>query len=70
MTSAVAIADSCQLPVHVSNRAVAARMVQALAACDGVRNKAAVLIQMPLRTFVTKLKRFAIQASEWAPPAP
>ncbi len=46
-----------------------ARMVQALAACDGVRNKAAVLIQMPLRTFVTKLKRFAIQASEWAPPA-
>jgi DNA-binding NtrC family response regulator len=30
------------------------RMVQALVACDGVRNRAAALIQMPLRTFVTK----------------
>ena len=45
-----------------------ARMIQALAACDGVRNKAAALIQMPLRTFVTKFKRFAIQPSEWAKP--
>jgi len=45
-----------------------ARMVQALVACDGVRNRAAALIQMPLRTFVTKFKRFAIQPSEWAKP--
>ncbi len=45
-----------------------ARMVQALMACDGVRNRAAALIQMPLRTFVTKFKRFAIQPSEWAKP--
>ncbi|MBL8620968.1 MAG: sigma 54-interacting transcriptional regulator [Myxococcales bacterium] len=44
------------------------RMVQALAACDGVRNRAAALIQMPLRTFVTKFKRFAIQPSEWEKP--
>jgi two-component system response regulator AtoC len=41
------------------------RMVQALAACRGVRNQAAALIQMPLRTFVTKLKRFAIQPGDW-----
>ena len=44
------------------------RMVQALVACDGVRNRAAALIQMPLRTFVTKFKRFAIQPSEWEKP--
>jgi DNA-binding NtrC family response regulator len=42
-----------------------ARMVQALAACRGVRNQAAALIRMPLRTFVTKLKRFAIQPGDW-----
>ncbi|MEZ4401446.1 MAG: sigma 54-interacting transcriptional regulator [Kofleriaceae bacterium] len=41
------------------------RMVQALIASGGVRNRAAALIQMPLRTFVTKFKRFAIQPSEW-----
>jgi DNA-binding NtrC family response regulator len=40
-------------------------MVAALAACAGTRNKAAALIEMPLRTFVTKFKRFAIQPSEW-----
>lgn len=37
------------------------RMLQALAATDGRRNKAAALIAMPLRTFVTKLKRYGIQ---------
>ncbi len=42
-----------------------ARMVAALAVCDGVRNKAAALIQMPLRTFVTKFKRFAITPADW-----
>ncbi len=47
-----------------------ARMIQALDACDGVRNKAAALIQMPLRTFVPKFKRFALQPSDWEKPAP
>ena len=42
------------------------RMLQALAACKGVRNQAAALIRMPLRTFVTKLKRFSIQPDDWA----
>ena len=42
-----------------------ARMVAALAVCDGVRNKAAALIQMPLRTFVTKFKRFGITPTDW-----
>ncbi|HVV86713.1 MAG TPA: sigma-54 dependent transcriptional regulator, partial [Kofleriaceae bacterium] len=41
------------------------RMVQALAASGGVRNQAAAMIQMPLRTFVTKLKRFAIVPADW-----
>jgi len=41
------------------------RMIEALAATGGVQNKAAELIQMPLRTFVTKLKRYAIQPSDW-----
>lgn len=39
------------------------RMMQALAATGGRRNKAAELISMPLRTFVTKLKRYGIQKS-------
>ncbi len=42
-----------------------ARMVAALAVAGGVRNRAAELIAMPLRTFVTKLKRYSIAASEW-----
>jgi DNA-binding NtrC family response regulator/pSer/pThr/pTyr-binding forkhead associated (FHA) protein len=41
------------------------RMIEALAATGGVQNKAAELIQMPLRTFVTKLKRYAIMPSDW-----
>jgi pSer/pThr/pTyr-binding forkhead associated (FHA) protein len=40
------------------------RMAAALAATGGVQNKAAKLIGMPLRTFVTKLKRYAIATSE------
>jgi transcriptional regulator with GAF, ATPase, and Fis domain len=41
------------------------RMIEALAATGGVQNRAAELIQMPLRTFVTKLKRYAISPSDW-----
>jgi two-component system response regulator AtoC len=41
------------------------RMIEALAATAGVQNKAAELIEMPLRTFVTKLKRYAITAADW-----
>jgi DNA-binding NtrC family response regulator len=41
------------------------RMIEALAATGGVQNKAAELIEMPLRTFVTKLKRYAITAADW-----
>ena len=41
------------------------RMIEALAATSGVQNRAAELIQMPLRTFVTKLKRYAITPSDW-----
>ena len=40
------------------------RMLQALAATGGRRNKAAALISMPLRTFVTKLKRYGIQKQD------
>ena len=42
------------------------RMIEALAATGGVQNRAAELIHMPLRTFVTKLKRYAIAPSEWS----
>jgi two-component system response regulator AtoC len=42
-----------------------ARMVAALRACGGVQNRAAELIEMPLRTFVTKLKRYAVAPAEW-----
>jgi DNA-binding NtrC family response regulator len=42
-----------------------ARMIAALRATGGVQNRAAALIEMPLRTFVTKVKRYAIVASEW-----
>ncbi len=41
------------------------RMIEALAATAGVQNKAAELIGMPLRTFVTKLKRYAITPADW-----
>jgi two-component system response regulator AtoC len=41
------------------------RMIEALAATGGVQNKAAELIGMPLRTFVTKLKRYAILPTDW-----
>jgi two-component system, NtrC family, response regulator AtoC len=42
-----------------------ARMIAALRATAGVQNKAAELIEMPLRTFVTKLKRYAIAPADW-----
>ena len=35
-------------------------MAQALAAAGGVRVRAAQLLDMPLRTFVTKLKEFGL----------
>jgi DNA-binding NtrC family response regulator len=42
-----------------------ARMIGALRATGGVQNRAAQLIEMPLRTFVTKVKRYEIAPSEW-----
>jgi two-component system, NtrC family, response regulator AtoC len=45
-----------------------ARMIAALRASDGIQNRAAELIEMPLRTFVTKLKRYAITPDEWGKP--
>jgi two-component system, NtrC family, response regulator AtoC len=42
-----------------------ARMVAALRATGGVQNRAAALIEMALRTFVTKVKRYAIAPSDW-----
>ncbi len=44
-----------------------ARMVEALVACEGQQTKAAELIAMPLRTFVTKLKRYRIVTADWKP---
>ena len=44
------------------------KMVEALIETGGVQNLAAALIQMPLRTFATKLKRYAITAEEWSVP--
>ena len=41
------------------------RMIAALRATSGVQNRAAALIEMPLRTFVTKVKRYAISPSDW-----
>jgi two-component system response regulator AtoC len=41
------------------------RMIAALAATAGVQNRAAELIDMPLRTFVTKLKRYGIVPGDW-----
>ena len=45
------------------------RMIDALAATGGVQNRAADLIEMPLRTFVTKLKRYQISPADWSAPA-
>jgi DNA-binding NtrC family response regulator len=45
-----------------------ARMVAALCAAGGVHNRAAELIEMPLRTFATKLKRYAILPRDWSDP--
>jgi two-component system, NtrC family, response regulator AtoC len=45
-----------------------ARMIAALRSSDGRQHRAAELIEMPLRTFVTKLKRYAITASDWSKP--
>jgi DNA-binding NtrC family response regulator len=42
------------------------RMIEALAATGGVQNRAAALIHMPLRTFVTKLKRYLITPADWS----
>ncbi|HEX3758053.1 MAG TPA: sigma 54-interacting transcriptional regulator [Kofleriaceae bacterium] len=42
-----------------------ARMVAALRATGGVQNRAAALIEMALRTFVTKVKRYAITPADW-----
>jgi two-component system response regulator AtoC len=42
-----------------------ARIVEALIETAGVQNQAASLIEMPLRTFVTKLKRYGIEAGEY-----
>ena len=43
-------------------------MIEALAATGGVQNRAADLIEMPLRTFVTKLKRYRIAPADWSAP--
>ena len=40
-------------------------MIEALRATGGIQNRAAELIEMPLRTFATKLKRYRITASDW-----
>ena len=43
------------------------RMAQALEACGGVKARAAELIGMPLRTFVTKSKRYGLSQPRSAP---
>jgi two-component system response regulator AtoC len=43
------------------------RIVEALTETNGVQNQAAALIEMPLRTFVTKLKKYEITSAEWTP---
>jgi transcriptional regulator with GAF, ATPase, and Fis domain len=42
------------------------RMIDALRASGGVQNRAAELIEMPLRTFATKLKRYRIGPADWS----
>ena len=44
------------------------RMVEALAQCGGVQTRAAASIQMPLRSFVSKLKRYGITERDWRDP--
>jgi len=44
------------------------RILEALIESGGVQNQAAALIEMPLRTFVTKLKRYGITPAEWSGP--
>ena len=46
-----------------------ARMRQALAASGGNKTQAAALIQMPLRTFLTKLKRYGLAPTSEHPGA-
>jgi len=41
------------------------RMIEGLMVCGGNQSKAAALIRMPLRSFVTKLKRYAIAERDW-----
>jgi len=41
------------------------RMIAAMRETRGVQNRAAELIEMPLRTFVTKLKRYDIGPADW-----
>ncbi|HWM88339.1 MAG TPA: sigma 54-interacting transcriptional regulator [Kofleriaceae bacterium] len=41
------------------------RMIEALRASGGIQNRAAELIEMPLRTFATKLKRYRIAPDDW-----
>jgi len=41
------------------------RMIAALRVTGGIQNRAAELIEMPLRTFATKLKRYRITPSDW-----
>jgi two-component system, NtrC family, response regulator AtoC len=43
-----------------------ARMIAALRGSEGRQHRAAELIEMPLRTFVTKLKRYAITPADWS----
>ena len=44
------------------------RMVEALRAAGGQQNRAASLIDMPLRTFATKMKRYQITPADWRDP--
>ncbi len=43
-----------------------ARMIDALRVSNGLQNRAAELIEMPLRTFVTKLKRYGIAPADYS----
>ena len=52
-------------PIEDRSASSNGRMVEALAATAGIQNQAAELIEMPLRTFVTKPKRYGIAPSEW-----
>jgi two-component system response regulator AtoC len=45
-----------------------ARMVEALRVASGVQVRAAELLAMPIRTFATKLRRYAIEPEDWGAP--